>query len=147
MDLREILAGWQSFEAPSDDDPGKWTPPEVTALVLQYGFAVEALPNRDNPEWSSSAEIIDDILFTRDLLQEWLDRFEEDALDEILPDELADIPFPSESDQRLEDLYRENRRVREILDGDYVRFRDDVQPDRRNRWWWLDAELFGQRIH
>ena len=101
----------------------------------------------EHPEWQVAAEVMEEILFIRDLLAEWLDRFGEEALEEVLPDELADLPFPEEVDERLATLYRENADVRQHLDEEYKRFRDDIAPPRDHVWWWLDAELYSKQIH
>lgn len=132
---------------PDSDDPAEWTPPEVLGLLLMYAYGVEALTKRGQPGWVDLVHLCDDILFNRDMLQDWLDRFGEIALEDLVDAEAPDLPLAGETDLRLEELYMQDGDVRAFLEGEYAQFRNEIEPPRRHRWWWLDAELFGRQIH
>lgn len=145
LEVRRILA---AAVEPEGDDPAQWSPPEVAGLVLFVAYGVEALQHLGAPGWSDAADLAEDLLFNRDRLQDWLDMMGgEDALEDLMIGDLAEVMLPSEADERLAELYRENSRVREHLHHEYRQFRDDLQPPRHHRWWWLDADLYGQQIH
>lgn len=142
-----LLSALRDAREPESDDPAEWTPPEVLGLVLMYAYGVEALTKRGQPGWSDLAYLCDDTLFNRDLLEAWLERFGEDAMETLIEAEAPDLPLPSETDLVLERLYVQNGEVRAFLEREYAQFRDEVDPPREHRWWWFDAELYGRRIH
>jgi len=91
----------QDLQEPESEDPKQWTPPELAGLALMYGYGVDALLRMDRPGWAEQAHLSHDILFNRDMLQEWLDLFDDEAFEEIIETEAADIPLPYETDQDL----------------------------------------------
>ena len=143
-DIPPLLA---DAREPESDDPRKWTPPEVVGLALMYAYGIEVLTHLHHPQWREMRYLAEDLLFNRDLLQDWIDLHGPDALEYLIETELPDLPLVEESDERLQELYVEAGDVRQFLDTEYKQFRDDVDPPREHRWWWLDAELYGRQIH
>lgn len=142
-------AAWlHEVEDVGDAAPGTWSPPQVLGLALRYAYGVEALRHVGREgEWGAANDNAEDILFLRDQLAEWLELADEDAFEDLADELDAEVPLPSETDQRLEELYREDSSVRRFIDAEYARFREDLMPERTATWWWLDAELYGRQIH
>lgn len=133
---------------PESDDPRAWTPPQVLGLALRYAYGVEALQHQGlGNGWDEAAEAAEDVLFVRDRLAAWLELAGEEGFAELVDEAGVEIPEPFETDDRLSELYRENKRVRAFIDDEYRWFRDEIAPPRSDRWWWLDAELYGHGIH
>lgn len=142
-----VLAILEEAAEPESEDPRTWEPPQVLALAVRYAFAVEALPKRSLPEWDEASAMAEEILFLRDLIEEWLCVFGEEALEDLLVGDFNEIALPSEADERLEQLYLTDPGVRDYLHQEYNRFRSAIEPPRSARWWWLDAELYGKQVH
>lgn len=133
---------------PDSDDPRQWTPPQVLGLALRYAYGIEALQHQTLGDgWDESADAAEDVLFVRDLLAAWLALGDDEAFLDLAESLQAEVPDPADSDERLAELYRENKTVRAFIDAEYRNFRDDIAPARASRWWWLDAELYGHGIH
>lgn len=142
-----LMELFEKMEEPQDEDPRRWTPPEVLALYLRYAYAVSALPHLGEPEWEEAQDVLEDILFCRDLLKEWTDLFGEEAL-LALGKEFSLEMEPLESlDEELFHHYLYNSRGRAFLTEEYEMFRDDLSPPRDAIWWWFDRLEKERRMH
>lgn len=148
--MPELPADWLDHaDEPDNDDPRTWTPPQVLGLAMRYAYGVEALRHEGGPGngWDEAADAAEDVLFVRDRLAAWLEVAGEEGFEELVDEAGIEVPEPFETDDRLSELYRDDKRVRAFIDDEYRRFRDEIAPARADRWWWLDAELYGHGIH
>jgi hypothetical protein len=138
---------FEKIEEPKEDDPRRWTPPEVLALYLRYAYAVSALPHLGDPEWEEAREVIEDLLFLRDLLKEWVDLFGEEALFQIGEEFSLPLQALDELDEELFQHYLTSSEGKEFLEGEYALFREDLSPPREAIWWWLDRLAQERRLN
>lgn len=138
---------FHKIQEPEDDDPRRWTPPEIIALYLRYAYAVNALPHLGDPEWEEAREVIEDLLFCRDLLKEWLDIFGEEALFQIGKEFALTLQPLEELDEELLNHYLHTPSGKAFLDEEYGLFRDDLSPPRDAIWWWCDRLAQDRKLH
>jgi len=129
------------------DDPEEWRISEVLALYIRYAYSVETLPHLESPQWEFARDLVEETLFVRDLLEDWIEIYSLDSLHLLSKEYSLNLPPLSELDDRLFDLYANNTFVRSFLDEEYRLFREEVEPPDRYRWWWFDRLLLGKQVH
>jgi hypothetical protein len=138
---------FEKMDEPKEEDPSRWAPSEVLALYLRYAYAVSALPHLGDPEWEEAREVIEDLLFSRDLLQEWIDRFGEEGLMRIGKEFSVPLQPLEELDEELLHHYLTSQAGKEFIDEEYELFREDLSPPEEAMWWWLDRLARQRRMN
>lgn len=124
-------------------EPEEWTQKQFELALLQYAGCLDLAQTlgsklAKNEEWQDRLELLNDMLFLRDEIEEagqhhgW-SAFELASLNN---ENLFEI-------EELDDMFRllasSQQKFKTFLVGEYGRFRDTLSPSADEWWWWLDA--------